>query len=320
MAGLCSYDLFDEINFEEWFTQCLVKELQNKSPKYVEESRGAVRKFLALLVLICQQVRNVCYNKSGYSRQACYKLKYNFVETKRKFIIAELSIRKLGSSSVLIITHELIISTDEDPSLRIESSAIINLRGVSTKLCFNLIFTIQTYMELVTSCQKVVPNTTFSVCNVKQCALFFSKPCWALARLCYISPKVQSSSQLRVRITINRNLIQSNAIITFQLPNYSSSCHLACRRMDKCEVFATVSTDVVRNYHQPPVGLWRPCGQYILTFDLSFDMNCWAKKYTDCIVHLFVRSVIHSFVQSSIRSFIYHMSFFSVSVGEIKCF
>ena len=55
----------------------------------------------------------------------------SFVETPRKFIIAELSIRKLGSSSVLIIG---IISTDEDPSLRIESSAIINLRGVSTKL------------------------------------------------------------------------------------------------------------------------------------------------------------------------------------------
>ena len=31
------------------------------------------------------------------------KLKYNFVETPRKFIIAELSVRKLGSSSVLII-------------------------------------------------------------------------------------------------------------------------------------------------------------------------------------------------------------------------
>ena len=29
------------------------------------------------------------------------------------------------------------ISTDEDPTLRIESSAIINLRGVSTKLYFN---------------------------------------------------------------------------------------------------------------------------------------------------------------------------------------
>ena len=57
----------------------------------------------------------------------------SFVETPRKFIIAELSIRKLGSSSVLIIPNN-IISTDEDPSLRIESSAIINLRGVSTKL------------------------------------------------------------------------------------------------------------------------------------------------------------------------------------------
>ena len=34
------------------------------------------------------------------------KLKYNFVETPRgKFIIAKLSIRKLGSSSVLIIMH-----------------------------------------------------------------------------------------------------------------------------------------------------------------------------------------------------------------------
>ena len=68
----------------------------------------------------------------------------SFVETPRKFIIAELSIRKLGSSSVLIILALLsIISTDEDPSLRIESSAIINLRGVSTKLnkyIMNIVF------------------------------------------------------------------------------------------------------------------------------------------------------------------------------------
>ena len=33
------------------------------------------------------------------------KLKYNFVETPRKFIIAKLSIRKLGSSLVLIIIN-----------------------------------------------------------------------------------------------------------------------------------------------------------------------------------------------------------------------
>ena len=50
------------------------------------------------------------------------------METPRIFIMAKLSIRELGSSSVLMI-----ISTDEDPSSRIESFAIINIRGVSTK-------------------------------------------------------------------------------------------------------------------------------------------------------------------------------------------
>ena len=73
------------------------------------------------------------------------------METPRKFIIVELSIRKLGSSSVLIIQHiiiQCIISTDEDPSLRIESSAIINLRGVSTKLNKYIVFTMQTYKKL----------------------------------------------------------------------------------------------------------------------------------------------------------------------------
>jgi hypothetical protein len=55
-----------------------------------------------------------------------------FVETARKFITAKLSIRKPGSSSVLIICYYHIISTDEDPGLRIESFAVINLRGVST--------------------------------------------------------------------------------------------------------------------------------------------------------------------------------------------
>ena len=82
-----------------------------------------------------------------------FSLKYDFVETPRKFIIAKLSICKLGSSSALHnITDEdpsIVISThDEDPSLRTESFAIINLRGVSTKLYFNLIFTMQTYKEL----------------------------------------------------------------------------------------------------------------------------------------------------------------------------
>ena len=77
------------------------------------------------------------------------------METPRKFIIAELSIRKLGSSSVLIIlmnnTNNSANNTDEDPSLLIESSAIINLRGVSTKLNKYIVFTMQTYKKLIVS-------------------------------------------------------------------------------------------------------------------------------------------------------------------------
>ena len=40
-----------------------------------------------------------------------------------------------------------IISTDEDPSSWIESSAIINLRDVSTKLNKYIVFTMQTYKK-----------------------------------------------------------------------------------------------------------------------------------------------------------------------------
>ena len=47
-------------------------------------------------------------------------------------------------------SNSRIISTDEDPSLRIESSAIINLRGVSTKLNKYIVFTMQTYKKLNT--------------------------------------------------------------------------------------------------------------------------------------------------------------------------
>ena len=69
------------------------------------------------------------------------------METPRKFITAKLSIRKPGSSSVLIIcTH--IISTDEDPGLRIESFAVINLRGVSTNKTIIYLIAMQTYKEL----------------------------------------------------------------------------------------------------------------------------------------------------------------------------
>ena len=127
----------------------------------------------------------------------------SFVETPRKFIIAELSIRKLGSSyspgwcychpdtytpcswqNVIIGSensvksyhchiivksyHCRIISTDEDPSLRIESSAIINLRGVSTKLNkYNLHFvcTWLLFCHMMFLCIKSYKNTRMSSPN-----------------------------------------------------------------------------------------------------------------------------------------------------------
>ena len=64
------------------------------------------------------------------------------METPRKFITVKLSIRKPGSSSVLHI-----ISTDEDPGLRIESFAVINLRGVSTNKTIICFIAMQTYTK-----------------------------------------------------------------------------------------------------------------------------------------------------------------------------
>ena len=55
-------------------------------------------------------------------------------------------------------SNSRIISTDEDPSLRIESSAIINLRGVSTKLNKYIVFTMQTYKKFYLM---VLPSPSF---------------------------------------------------------------------------------------------------------------------------------------------------------------
>ena len=54
-----------------------------------------------LLKTLLMQVKHLGHPKQSYKQDAMYLL--SFVETPRKFIIAELSIRKLGSSSVLII-------------------------------------------------------------------------------------------------------------------------------------------------------------------------------------------------------------------------
>ena len=61
---------------------------------------------LMLLGDIITFCSTVLYLSFLYDCMVNIKLKYHFVETPRKFIIAELSIRKLGSSSVpIIIRH-----------------------------------------------------------------------------------------------------------------------------------------------------------------------------------------------------------------------
>jgi hypothetical protein len=49
-----------------------------------------------------------------------------------------------------LLTSHIFISTDEDPGLRIESFAVINLRGVSTNKTIYFI-AMQTYKELITN-------------------------------------------------------------------------------------------------------------------------------------------------------------------------
>ena len=50
------------------------------------------------MILKCTFFVADSFLSSLYVCMVIFKLKYNFVETPRKFIIAELSIRKLGSS------------------------------------------------------------------------------------------------------------------------------------------------------------------------------------------------------------------------------
>ena len=58
--------------------------------------------------------------------------------------------------------NSVLINAEEDPSLRIESFAVINLRGVSTKLYFNLLFTMQT-------CKKFIRIEQSGAAQIVQC-------------------------------------------------------------------------------------------------------------------------------------------------------
>ena len=66
-------------------------------------------------------------------------LKYNSIKSQRFTCLA------LWKHHVSLF---IIISTDEDSSLRIESFAIMNLRDDSTKLNNYIVFTMQTHKEL----------------------------------------------------------------------------------------------------------------------------------------------------------------------------
>ena len=67
------------------------------------------------------------------------------------------SICSIQVITVLFVeTPRKFISTDEDPGLRIESFAVINLRGVSTNKTIIYFIAMQTYKELI---QVVLCNT-----------------------------------------------------------------------------------------------------------------------------------------------------------------
>ena len=53
-----------------------------------------------------------------------------------------------------------IISTDEDPGLRIENFAVINSRGVSTNKTVIYLIAMQTYKELIKN-RFVIPSQFF---------------------------------------------------------------------------------------------------------------------------------------------------------------
>jgi hypothetical protein len=61
-----------------------------------------------------------------------------------------------------------IISTDEDPGLRIESFAVINVRGVSTNKTIICFIAMQTYKELITIIIDAVKLTPYLYSNMSK--------------------------------------------------------------------------------------------------------------------------------------------------------
>jgi hypothetical protein len=60
------------------------------------------------------------------------------------------------------LNKSYIISTDEDPGLRIESFAVINLRGASTSKTIIYFIAMQTYKELIKIVVIILQNSLSS--------------------------------------------------------------------------------------------------------------------------------------------------------------
>ena len=111
-----------------------------------------------------------------------------FVVAPRNFIIAKLSIRKPGSSSVLIISLYIIILLLLLALMKIRAyGSIIKLRGVTTKYKI-YVFTMQTFKELINNdmCRhkgvKVIRYRSVDTMHFKRkqaekvdCATFFTE-------------------------------------------------------------------------------------------------------------------------------------------------
>ena len=69
------------------------------------------------------------------------------------------------------MTH--IISTDEDRGLRIESFAVINLRGVSTNKTIIYFIDMQTYKELILECIFEYNETYFDIHGCSKTSYLF---------------------------------------------------------------------------------------------------------------------------------------------------
>ena len=99
-----------------------IKHSCSYTKQYIKHSLISHKTLLLMFQILLKTMSKAQYNFVKIPR----KLRYAFNPYSRIFISANINNVKLCSANVIYI------STDEDPSLRIETFAVVNLRGVST--------------------------------------------------------------------------------------------------------------------------------------------------------------------------------------------